>query len=104
MNSRKIEFYYKNCFKLIHLYVFELLLKIGRPYNIKSAVFAAFCLVMLKIVSCQFMPANHWSANTLELSSKVKVCGPNPSKILAFSPDLNFILKKIRIGIFKSWI
>ena len=75
MNARKIKFYYKNYFNLICLYEFELLTKNQGPYIIKSAVFGAYCLDKLKIISCQFLAANHWSANALDLSSKVKVCG-----------------------------
>jgi len=45
------------------------------PYIIKTAVFAAYCLDKLEIVSCQFLASDHWSKNALELSSIVKVCG-----------------------------
>jgi len=37
-------------------------------YIIKTAVFAAYCLDILEIVSCQFLAANHCSEKALELS------------------------------------
>jgi len=44
LGVKKIEFNDKNCFKIISLYVFELLMKNWGPYIIKTAVFAAYCL------------------------------------------------------------
>ena len=63
------------------------------PYIIKSAVFAAYCLDKLEIVSCQFLAANHWSSNALELSSKVKVC--DKDKLKDFKCKIPWLLQGI---------
>ena len=75
--QKRLNFINKICFELICLYDFELLIDNQGPCIIKTPVFGAYCLDKLEIISCQFLAANHWRANTLELSSKVKVCDHN---------------------------